>query len=102
MVGGQKRRPRGSEEISPLARFNDIRVSYSRRRVRLLLAREVIPVAFDSPSEDPAQAAPETDLPTPPPTDPATFELRLFDPRAIRIFRHAGVTRLTWIDERSW
>jgi hypothetical protein len=35
-------------------------------------------------------------------TDPSAFELRMFDPRTIRVFRHAGVTRLTWLDNRSW
>lgn len=35
-------------------------------------------------------------------TDPASFELRIFDPKHIRVFRHGGVTRLTLQDDRSW
>jgi len=31
-----------------------------------------------------------------------SFDLRLFDPKRIRLFRVAGVTRLTWENERSW
>lgn len=46
------------------------------------------------------QAEPE--IPAPLPTDPAAFELRVFDPKRIRIFRVGGVTRLTWENERSW
>jgi hypothetical protein len=37
-----------------------------------------------------------------PQTDPASFELRVFDPRKIRLFRNAGVPRLTLQDDRSW
>jgi hypothetical protein len=44
----------------------------------------------------------EPEIPAPLPTDPATFELRIFDPKRIRIFRVGGVTRLTWENERSW
>ncbi|HZO88014.1 MAG TPA: DUF1854 domain-containing protein [Chthonomonadaceae bacterium] len=43
-----------------------------------------------------------SEIPPPLPTDPATFELRIFDPKRIRLFRVAGVTRLTWENERSW
>jgi hypothetical protein len=35
-------------------------------------------------------------------TDPSAFELRMFEPKTIRVFRHAGVTRLTWLDNLSW
>jgi hypothetical protein len=37
-----------------------------------------------------------------PTTDPASFELRIFDPKKIRVFRHAGVPRLTLQNDRSW
>ena len=36
------------------------------------------------------------------PTDPASFELRILDPKRMRVFRHAGVPRLTLQDDRSW
>jgi hypothetical protein len=35
-------------------------------------------------------------------TDPASFELRILDPRKIRVFRNAGVPRLTLDNDRSW
>lgn len=31
-----------------------------------------------------------------------SFDLRIFDPKQICLFRVAGVTRLTWENERSW
>lgn len=31
-----------------------------------------------------------------------SFDLRIFDPKQIRLFRVAGVTRLTWENQRSW
>ena len=34
--------------------------------------------------------------------NPASFELRILDPRKIRIFRAAGIPRLTLQDDRSW
>jgi hypothetical protein len=34
--------------------------------------------------------------------DPASFELRVLDPKRIRIFRAAGVPRLTLLEDRSW
>src|SRR5262249_13258564 len=37
-----------------------------------------------------------------PPTDPASFELRILDPKRMRVFRVAGVTRLTLENDRSW
>ena len=37
-----------------------------------------------------------------PTTDPASFELRIFDPKRIRVFRHGGVPRLTLQEDRSW
>lgn len=40
--------------------------------------------------------------PSPSATDPASFELRIFDPKRIRVFRAAGVPRLTILDDRSW
>src|SRR5580700_2361534 len=52
------------------------------------------------PPHDNTTNAPE--IPAPLPTDPASFELRVFDPKRIRLFRVAGVTRLTWENERSW
>jgi len=36
------------------------------------------------------------------PTDPESFELRILDPKRMRIFREAGVPRLTLRDDRSW
>ena len=35
-------------------------------------------------------------------SNPASFELRILDPRKIRIFRAAGIPRLTLQDDRSW
>ena len=35
-------------------------------------------------------------------SDPASFELRILDARRVRIFRAAGVTRLTLEEDRSW
>lgn len=32
----------------------------------------------------------------------ASFELRILDPKRMKVFRHAGVTRLTLESERSW
>jgi hypothetical protein len=49
-----------------------------------------------------AEKPPVLEIPAPLPTDPSTFELRIFEPRQIRIFRVGGVTRLTWENERSW
>ncbi len=36
------------------------------------------------------------------PTDPASFELRILEPKRIRIFRQAGVARMTLENDRSW
>ncbi len=36
------------------------------------------------------------------PTDPASFELRILDPKSTRVFRAAGVTRITLENDRSW
>ncbi len=36
------------------------------------------------------------------PSEPAAFELRLLDPKRIRVFREAGVPRLTLEGDRSW
>jgi hypothetical protein len=36
------------------------------------------------------------------PTDPASYELRILDPRRIRVFRYGGVPRLTIENDRSW
>ena len=36
------------------------------------------------------------------PADPASYELRVLDPRRTRVFRVAGVTRLTIENDRSW
>jgi hypothetical protein len=36
------------------------------------------------------------------PTDPASYELRILDPKRTRIFRVAGLTRLTIEADRSW
>ncbi|HLJ58006.1 MAG TPA: DUF1854 domain-containing protein [Chthonomonadaceae bacterium] len=41
-------------------------------------------------------------IPALPPTDPETFELRILDPKRMRVFRVAGVPRLTLRDDRSW
>ena len=41
-------------------------------------------------------------LPDALPTDPASFELRILDPKQMRVFRHAGIPRLTLRDDRSW
>ncbi len=35
-------------------------------------------------------------------SDPASFELRILDPKQIRVFKALGVTRLTLLDDRSW
>ncbi len=35
-------------------------------------------------------------------TNPASFELRVLDPKRIRVYRVAGVTRMTLEDDRSW
>ena len=35
-------------------------------------------------------------------TDPASFELRILDPKKMRVFRNAGVPRLTLENDRSW
>lgn len=35
-------------------------------------------------------------------TDPASFELRILDPKQIILFRVKGVTRMTLIEVRSW
>ena len=43
---------------------------------------------------------PQTSSPTA--VDPASFELRVLDPKRIRVFRAAGVPRLTLIEDRSW
>jgi hypothetical protein len=37
-----------------------------------------------------------------PPGEYSTFELRMFEPQRIRVFRVAGVTRLTLENDRSW
>lgn len=34
--------------------------------------------------------------------DPASFELRILDPKHIKVFRSAGVTRMTLENDRSW
>ena len=44
----------------------------------------------------------ESVIPDPLPTDPSSFELRILDPKAMRVFRVAGVTRLTIRNDRSW
>lgn len=49
-----------------------------------------------------AGGATVTDFAAPLALDPASFELRIFDPKKIRLFRVTGVTRLTWENERSW
>jgi hypothetical protein len=36
------------------------------------------------------------------PTDPASYELRVLDPKRTRVFRVAGLTRLTIESDRSW
>src|SRR5579885_3009999 len=41
-------------------------------------------------------------IPELPPTDPASFELRILDAKEMRVFRVAGVTRLTIQNDRSW
>ena len=41
-----------------------------------------------------------TDALTPEQSD--HFELRMLDPKRVRVFRHAGVTRLTLENDRSW
>jgi hypothetical protein len=44
----------------------------------------------------------ETVIPELLPADPESFELRVLNPRDIRIFRVAGIPRLTIRDDRSW
>ncbi len=39
---------------------------------------------------------------SPPAVDPASFELRILDPKRIRVIRAAGVPRLTLLEDRSW
>ena len=46
--------------------------------------------------------AAESLIPELPPTDPESFELRILDPKRMRMFRHAGVPRLTLREDRSW
>ena len=36
------------------------------------------------------------------PPDPASFELRVLQAKQMRVFRHAGVPRLTLENDRSW
>src|ERR1051326_5218114 len=36
------------------------------------------------------------------PTDPASFELRILDAKRMKVFRQAGVARMTLRDDRSW
>jgi len=36
------------------------------------------------------------------PPDPASFELRILQAKQMRVFRHAGVPRLTLENDRSW
>jgi hypothetical protein len=40
--------------------------------------------------------------PEAPPLAPASFELRVLDPRRMKVFRVAGVTRMTLENDRSW
>lgn len=47
----------------------------------------------------PIETTPDSDLR---PADPAAFELRILDPKRTRVFRVAGVTRLTLEEDRSW
>jgi hypothetical protein len=42
------------------------------------------------------------EIPPPLPTDPSSFELRILDPKRIRVYRMAGVPRLTLDNDRSW
>jgi hypothetical protein len=44
----------------------------------------------------------ETTIPDLLPTDPESFELRILLPKEVRIFRVAGIPRLTLRDDRSW
>lgn len=44
----------------------------------------------------------ESLIPDVPPTDPESFELRILDPKRMRLFRHTGVPRLTLREDRSW
>ncbi len=53
----------------------------------------------DKPKTETAGAA---ETPALPPTDPASFELRILDPKQTRVFRVAGVARLTLENDRSW
>lgn len=41
-------------------------------------------------------------IPAPLPTDPESFELRILDPKRTKIYRVAGVPRLTLENDRSW
>lgn len=43
-----------------------------------------------------------SEVPSPLPTDPSSFELRILDPKKIKVFRTAGVPRLTLENNRSW
>jgi hypothetical protein len=36
------------------------------------------------------------------PTEPDSYELRVLDPKRVRIFQHAGLTRMTLEGDRSW
>lgn len=36
------------------------------------------------------------------PAEPSTSELRLLDPKRLRVFEHAGLTRMTHEGDRSW
>jgi hypothetical protein len=44
----------------------------------------------------------DDDSSAPAPVDPASYELRILDPKRTRVFRVAGVTRLTIESDRSW
>jgi hypothetical protein len=59
-------------------------------------------VRTDSNGNHREEAQKSVEIPALPPTDPASFELRILDPRQIRIFRVAGVARLTIENDRSW
>ena len=48
------------------------------------------------------QSSSVAEIPSPLPTDPSSFELRILDPRRIRVFRVTGVPRLTLEEDRSW
>jgi hypothetical protein len=51
-----------------------------------------------SPGAKPVESA----IPELLPTDPESFELRILDPKQMRVFRVAGIPRLTLRDDRSW